>query len=341
MRTPFFLISVFLLITLLFQSSLSRTEKCNPYDKKALLVIKNDFGNPYVFTQWDPKTDCCSEWYGVKCDQTTNRVISIYVNSPDSLSGQIPASVANLPTLEALTFSDQPNLTGPIQPAIAKIKNLNSLQITFTNMSGPVPDFLGDLKKLNYINLSFNNFSGTIPSSLSKLPELNYLRLDRNKLTGTIPETFGDFKAKEFSLFLSHNQLSGKIPITLGRVDFDRFDFSRNQLVGDASVLFESNRKTASEIRLDLSRNMLEFNLSKIVKLPMTMIYLDLNHNKIYGGIPKSWTSSGLRGLNVSYNTLCGEIPFGGALEAFDYSSYFHNKCLCDSPLPACKKKHD
>jgi hypothetical protein len=42
--------------------------------------------------------------------------------------------------------------------------------------------------------------------------------------------------------------------------------------------------------------------------------------------------------FNVSYNLLCGEIPQGGYLHTrFDVFSYYHNKCLCGSPLPKCK----
>jgi Leucine-rich repeat (LRR) protein len=303
-----------------------------------LLQLKKDFGNPYDLASWDPKTDCC-EWYCVKCDDrkniiTTNRITDIFIDD-GSLPGPIPASIGNIPFLERLRFTAQPKMMGPIPPAIVKLKNLNSLWIRSTNISGSVPNFLSQLTKLTYLNLAFNNLSGSIPSSLSTLP-LEYLDFGRNKLTGSIPESFGEFKYKEFTLFLSHNQLSGKIPASLGKVDFARFDFSRNKLEGDASMLIGTTRKTTLW-QVDLSRNLLAFDLSN-VKLPETLRYLDLSHNKITGGIPQSWTTSTvLSGLNVSYNRLCGKIPVGGELKRFDSSSYIHNKCLCGSPLPPCK----
>ncbi|KAM7264462.1 hypothetical protein ACFE04_002145 [Oxalis oulophora] len=330
MRFPLLLISIILLLSCtLIPFTLS--ERCHPTDKRALLKLKKDIGNPYT---WDPKSDCC-DWSGVTCVERNNvtRVININLQG-GGIVGPIPASIGNFPLLEYLTFHKQPQLTGPIQPAIAKLKNLYTLDISWTNVSGPVPDFLSQLTKLTYIDLSFNNLSGSIPSWPSKLPSLEYLDLSRNKLTGSIPETFSEFKTKKLSLFLSHNQLSGKIPASLGKVDFSRFDFSRNKLEGDASMFFGAKRNTTLW-EVDLSRNLLEFDLSN-VGLPDSLWYLDLNHNKITGGIPQSWATSQISRFNVSYNRLCGKIPVGGVLQDLDYSNYFHNKCLCGSPLPSC-----
>jgi hypothetical protein len=77
-----------------------------------------------------------------------------------------------LPYLETLVFHKLPNLTGPLQPTIAKLTNLKFLRITYTNLSGPVPSFLAELKKLTFLDLSFNNLTGSIPVSLSQLPIL-------------------------------------------------------------------------------------------------------------------------------------------------------------------------
>ncbi|KAM7265786.1 hypothetical protein ACFE04_003469 [Oxalis oulophora] len=329
MRPSLFLLYVFLLFCSMFSSSLS--EKCNPYDKKALLQIKKDFRNPYTLASWDPKTDCC-EWYVVKCDLKSHRVVELSAFS-GGLSGQIPASIGNLPFLETLTFKKQPYMTGPIQPAIANLKNLKYLDISWTNISGPVPEFLTQLTKLNDLVLSFNRLSGSIPSSLSKLPNLRFMDLSRNKFTGSIPGTFGQFRTKDFSLYLSHNQLSGKIPTSLGKSNFGTIDVSWNKLQGDASFLFRGTNLW----KLDASRNQLAFSLSSVKTLPKSLRYLDLSHNKISGGIPQSWRSATLEGLDVSYNNLCGQIPVGGKLQRFDHSSYSNNKCLCGSPLPNCK----
>lgn len=314
------------------------SERCHPQDKKALLQLKKDLGNPYIITSWNAKEDCCDWYCCVECDEKTNRVISIGISSsiPDAnASGQIPPSVGDLPYLESITFHKLPNLVGPIQPTIAKLTKLKSLFITYTNISGPIPAFLGQLKNLELIKLSFNNLSGPIPSTLSQLPNLGSLQLDRNKLTGPIPSSFGAFKKPGPDLILSHNQLSGPIPASLGNLNPDRVDLSRNKLEGDASMLFSSKKTTQI---LDLSRNKFEFDLSHLTFPKQSLIWLDLNHNNIYGNIPVALTTvKYLQQFNVSYNPrLSGKIPQGGELQRFDKYAYFHTK-LCGSPLPPCK----
>ncbi|CAK9173920.1 unnamed protein product [Ilex paraguariensis] len=287
--------------------------------------------NPYHLASWDPSTDCC-DWYALECDPTTNRVTALTIFQ-GNISGQIPAAVGDLPFLKTLIFRKLTNLTGEIPSAIAKLKNLEMVRLSWTNLSGPVPSFFSQLKNLNYLDLSFNNLTGSIPPSLSKLTNLNALHLDRNKLTGKIPESFGKFSGSVPDLYLSHNQLTGSVPKSLGYLNFTEIDFSRNKLTGDISFFFGTN-KTIQIV--DFSRNMFGFDLSK-VKFPASLTSLDLNHNSIKGSLPAGLTGLDLQFLNVSYNRLCGQIPVGGKLQSFDYSAYFHNRCLCGSPLPACK----
>lgn len=103
--------------------------------------------------------------------------------------------------------------------------------------------------------------------------------------------------------------------------------------MGDISFLFGKNKTLQTA---DFSRNLFEFDLSK-VKFPESLENLDLNHNKIFGNLPVEMTELRLQFLNVSYNRLCGQIPVGGRLQSYDATEYFHNRCLCGSPLPPCK----
>nr|ACA66126.1 polygalacturonase inhibiting protein 1 [Chorispora bungeana] len=320
------------MFTLLITSTLSK-DLCHKDDKNTLLKIKKSLNNPYHLASWDPQTDCCS-WYCLECgDATVNHRVTASTIFSGQISGQIPAEVGDLPYLETLVFRKLSNLTGTIQPTIAKLKDLRMLRLSWTNLTGPIPDFISQLKNLEFLELSFNDLSGSIPSSLSTLPKILALELSRNKLTGSIPESFGSFPGTVPDLRLSRNQLSGPIPKSLGNVDFNRIDLSRNELQGDASMLFGSNKTTWS---IDLSRNMFQFDISE-VDIPKTLGILDLNHNGITGNIPVQWTEAPLQFFNVSYNILCGRIPNGGNLQKFDSYSYFHNKCLCGAPLDSCK----
>ncbi|GMP63154.1 hypothetical protein CsSME_00024955 [Camellia sinensis var. sinensis] len=329
--TLFSVLSLSLLVFLSLPSpSLSEPEICNSEDKKVLLKIKTALNNPYHLASWNPETNCC-DWYSVECDEITSRIISLTIFG-GNISGQIPAAVGDLPYLQTLVFRKLTNLTGSIPSAITKLKHLRTIRLSWTNLSGPVPSFFTELKNLTFLDLSFNDLTGSIPPELAQLTNLAAIHLDRNKLTGTIPESFGTFTGSVPDLYLSHNQLTGPVPKSLGNLDFTRLDLSRNQLSGDLSFIFGSN-KTMQIV--DFSRNMFEFDLSNVV-FPASLISLDLNHNKIFGSLPAGLTAVNLQFFNVSYNRLCGPIPTGGKLQSFDLTSYFHNRCLCGAPLPAC-----
>ncbi|KAL3832910.1 hypothetical protein ACJIZ3_007646 [Penstemon smallii] len=329
-----------MLIFLLFISihELYASELCHPNDKSALLAFKQSFSNPNPLPSWDPSFDCC-DWYGVKCNETTNYVIGLDFTS-DYLNGSIPSSLSKIKHLQNLRLHKIPNLVGEIPSQIQELSHLISLEISWTNISGPVPDFLANLKSLMFLDLSFNRLSGSIPPSLPIMPFLNIIDLSRNQLTGSIPESFGQMaQASKFpALILSHNWFSGNIPVSLGDINFSRIDVSRNNLSGDASVLFGKGKITDMIL---ISRNNFEFDFSK-VSFMESLIALDISHNKIYGRIPEQITDAVyLQELNMSYNRLCGKIPSDWKLrykkDGWDNSSFFHNRCLCGIPLDPCK----
>ncbi|GAB2266933.1 hypothetical protein Dimus_001921 [Dionaea muscipula] len=328
-----FLLSVLLLLSATVPPHSLVAAKCNAHDKKVLLQIKADLGNPYALASWLPDADCCTDWYAVTCN-ADDRINGILVQYDSNLSSTIPAAVGDLPFLELIFFHKLPHLVGNIPESITKLKHLSQIRITWNNLTGSVPGFLSKIKSLTEIELSFNNLSGSIPPSLSSLPSLTFLALDRNKLTGSIPDSFGSL-ASGFYLELSHNQLTGPVPGSLGKVNFTSIDLSRNRLTGDALFLFGSNKPLLEHI--DLSRNNFSFDFSN-AEFTVNLQYIDLDHNKITGSLPEGLVQlTELQYINVSYNRLCGQIPQGGNLQNFGEYNYLHNKCLCGNPLPACK----
>ncbi|XP_027348413.1 polygalacturonase inhibitor 3-like [Abrus precatorius] len=328
---------LFIMLYFIIQAS-ALSERCNPQDKKALLRIKKELGDPITLQTWDQQTDCCGIWYGVACDPKNNHRVDFLSLSDLNLSQPfpIPSSIGDLPYLDILELNQISNLSGPIPLAISKLPKLQFLTISQTNVYGELPHFLSQLKTLVYINLSYNKLSGQIPSFFSGLRNLQRISFDGNTLTGSIPHSFGYFSNQMSYLTLSRNKLSGTIPASLGRLNLLTVDFSWNMLQGDASMLFGSNKRTNE---ITLSSNSLAFDIEK-VGLPSNLWTLNLNNNRIYGRLPGGLMAlKFLTEFNVSYNSLCGEIPSGGSLQGFDVSRYAHNKCLCGSPLPSCKHR--
>ena len=186
--------------------SLPSSYSCNSVEKNALLQIKKSFNNPRKFSSWNPQTDCCTTWSGVKC--TNGRVTDLSLFS-SKLYGQIPDQIGDLLELRSLFLTYLPHLTGNIPRTITKLKNLEYLILRHNNLSGLIPDNIGELKKLRFLDLSYNQFTGPIPGSLSQMPMLETIIVEHNKLTGSIPNSFGAFVGEVPNLYLSNNKLSG------------------------------------------------------------------------------------------------------------------------------------
>lgn len=305
---------------------------CNAGDRVALLAVKHALGSPPLLATWLPNTNCCA-WDNLYCDTTTGRVYNVYIYDAGVAPGTpVPAVFGDLPFLESLSLEDMPGLSGPIPPSFARLSRLYLLWISNTSVSGQVPAFLVGTN-LSALTLPNNKLSGAIPPQLALLPYLRYLDLSGNHLSGSIPP--GLLHGEYQFLVLSNNRLSGEIPASYGEGDVNTIDLGRNRLSGDPAFLFNRTRPT---VKLDLSRNEFGFDLTK-AEMPWKMEYLDLSHNRLRGGVPKSLKDLyKLRVLDLSYNMLCGEIPTGRAMAYHDAASYLHNKCLCGTPLPPCRR---
>jgi len=146
-----------------------------PSECEALVAFFNSIGGP----GWEHKdgwleTSTPCSWSGVTCSETSvdelYSVSELYF-SFNQLAGQIPAEVASLSNLQALTIRGNLAL-----------------------LTGPIPPELGSLSNLQELNLDSNQLTGPIPAELGSLSNLQELRLSRNQLTGPIPVEFGQPK---------------------------------------------------------------------------------------------------------------------------------------------------
>ncbi|PVH35447.1 hypothetical protein PAHAL_7G188000 [Panicum hallii] len=331
------LLILFLLSSQLITMSLSSQSpqgNSDP-DLPTLLKIKTQFGNPAALAEWQPGTDHCG-WPYAYCNQY-RRVVALFLENV-SITSTLPPAIGELDQLRTINIVNIPGLHGPIPDSLGKLAHLSILNVMVTSVSGSIP---ASLSRTNLSSVSFfgNKLTGRIPTSLEKLPHLTFFDAANNDLVGTIPPRLvhGGTPDRPLGLKLSNNRLSGTIPWLYGIERYImEFKVANNQLAGDASFLF-GRRKTVDD--LDLSGNRLRFNLTGL-EMPRDLLFLNLSHNRIYGGVPASLLESRVVTLDLSYNELCGEIPAGGRMGWFKAEAYGHNKCLCGTPLPPCASGH-
>ena len=247
-------------------------------------------------------------------------------------SGEIPASIGNLNSLESLLLVAC-NFSGLVPTSIGNLSKLTSLSLSNNSFRGKLPS-LTNLNHLNDLDLSYNGFTGPIPFSLMNLTKLTVLNLASNKLQGPIPSSISGLKNLG-QLDLSSNNLSGTMEFTKSSSnasftklmllslascnlrEFPQFlqnqdslmylDLSFNSIHGLVPHWFLNTSKETLW-NLDLSHNLLTgFDQSPVV-LPWSILQnLKIDSNRIRGSLPVPPLST--ESYKISKNSLTGEIP--------------------------------
>ncbi|XP_031121108.1 putative receptor-like protein kinase At3g47110 [Ipomoea triloba] len=129
----------------------------------------------------------------------------------NKLDGTIPQQVFNLPSLSKYLDISYNSFTGPLSPAVGKLKTLNALDISGNKLSGKIPDTIGDCLSLEFLDMHDNLFEGKVPPSLVSLKSITHLDISYNKLTGEIPRNLQKLPLLQY-LNLSFNDLEGEVP---------------------------------------------------------------------------------------------------------------------------------
>ena len=200
-------------------------------DRDALVVLYNATDGPNWANNGDWLSDRpLREWFGVFPDRD-GRVQYLDL-SWNRLSGEIPAELGNLASLETLYLREN-DLSGEIPPQLGNLSNLKVLSLNSNRLSGRLPPELGNLAALLKLDLWDNELSGEIPPELGNLASLWTLSLAENRLTGGIPAELGKLADLRY-LDLENNDLSGGIPPELGNLEGLRVLWlSGNRLSGD------------------------------------------------------------------------------------------------------------
>ncbi|KAL3714597.1 hypothetical protein ACJRO7_006499 [Eucalyptus globulus] len=125
-----------------------------------------------------------------------------------NFSGEIPASIGNLRSLQKLTLMSYTcNLIGSLPASIGNLPSLSYLDIHGCKFSGSIPALFANISNLEHLDVSMNPFTVQPISYLSWLVQLDFLG---NQLNGTIPSQLTNL-IQLTKLCIQSNQLSGSI----------------------------------------------------------------------------------------------------------------------------------
>lgn len=238
------------------------------------------------------------------------------VFSNNSFSGTLPLSSQMSNAL--VYFQAQDNyLSGNIETAFdpSVQSSLTLIDLSKNFLVGSIPPFLFDFSELSLLLLAENCFTGTIPSTVcqrndtlqalvldglhsaescqerlfpaihrintlapahavtgsipsclfGEMKKLDILHMSGNELTGTLPDSYSRLGGRMLSMSLSHNLLTGTIPLIFQEHGFQELDLSFNKLTG----VLSDNINVTTYVNADES-------------------LLNLNNNRLSGGIPAS-----------------------------------------------------
>ncbi|XP_073006580.1 receptor-like protein EIX2, partial [Typha latifolia] len=276
----------------------------------------------------------------------------------NDLIGMVPRTLKNLYNLKKLILWDN-QISGEIAELMKRLPpKIEELDLFGNNLTGSLPSWLQHMTSLRYLDLGYNSLSGHIPSGIGKLTNLSYLDLNSNHLVGIISEDHFASLTRLEELYLSNNNNLTMVvdpnwipPFKLNSVDLSSCNqgphfpmWIRSQTgiiyfgmsnVGIVDKLPDWFWNIISLVEyLDLSLNQI------IGMLPLTLEFLsatyeiNLNSNRLHGGVPKLPTS--LQVLDLSNNSISGTISLSmcNQLQSLEILDLSHNHL--SGQLPQC-----
>ncbi|XP_027172835.1 receptor-like protein Cf-9 homolog [Coffea eugenioides] len=217
--------------------------------------------------------------------------------------GIIPESVGNLSWLTEL-YLDNNYLRGKIPHKFSKI---SSLFLGHNLLSGNIPISLLNLMHPENLDLSSNQLSGSIPPSIFTIPTLSYLDLSSNLFTGVRQDLYVDSNKLQNNAFNSEAPWNTTNNVSISYPDFTHLGLSSCQIKEFPEFL----RNSESLDFLDLSNNMIHGEIPSwfMSKTLDQLFYLNLSHNFLTGTIDQLPVTPYLEFLDVSSNSLLGQMP--------------------------------
>ncbi|KAK7349785.1 hypothetical protein VNO77_07453 [Canavalia gladiata] len=217
------------------------------------------------------------------------------------------SALISLHDLQELSMS-QCNLSGPLDPFLARLQNLSVIVLNQNNLSSPVPETFAHLKNMTILSLASCGLTGTFPQKIFQIGTLSFIDISFNhNLQGFFPDfpQIGSLKI----IRVSNTSFSGAFPYSIGSMkNLSELDLSYCQFNG---TLPNSLSNLPELSYLDLSFNNFtgpvpSFGMAK------KLTHLDLSHNGLSGAIPSTSHFKGLDNLvsiELGYNSINGSIP--------------------------------
>ena len=224
----------------------------------------------------------------------------LIVTDAKGVTGPIPTSLARLSELDELNLSGL-GLTGTIPPELAQLDKLTGLFLSDLQLSGSIPPEFGDFAALAELEIAGTSIAGSIPPELGQLDSLLILEISETSVSGVIPPEIGDLSTLEY-LSLAENDLTGAIPSELGQLDsLWNLDFQKNDLTG--AVPAELGQ-LGNLTDLDLSENSGLAGPLPTALSALTLEWLDLRGTDLC--VPtemEDW----LNGIDTAHAELCDD----------------------------------
>ncbi|OAY65306.1 Receptor-like protein 12 [Ananas comosus] len=120
----------------------------------------------------------------------------------------------SVPLLQVLSLSGC-SLSGRIDPSLARLSSLTTINLRHNNFSSTVPEFFANFSSLSSLQLASCGLEGLFPQEVFQLKNLTHLDVSDNPmLFGNLPDFYFDNSLK--ILMLGSTRFSGAIPNSIG-----------------------------------------------------------------------------------------------------------------------------